>query len=307
VRRPLRVVGGDAKPITRTGATWLAGMTPLAAYLLRQTLVRLKHREGIWRDPDKVKLLREFLSDIHCFEVTAIKPLATELQGSLKARGEKAAASLFEKFSFLPAPNTWMEWRWKERRIGVLCEEREHQGQGKPYIIKDDEGTPEPDLFTEDHVGRLGAIYVNTDQLAWTTKPSLPRWLRLHAPAHVAPERIVKDILAFVRMCLVVINSPKIIGRQTFMPNRALERDATKEFGPGKFPLHAWTEIKLRVAKPAEIDDGEAHEAHLTGQRALHFVRKFVRIRLGRLEYVSAHWRGDPAIGIKQSRYTVEP
>lgn len=87
------------------------------------------------------------------------------------------------------------------------------------------------------------------------------------------------------------------------MPHRKVERELTKAFGLGKFPLRAWTELRLTVAKPAEIDDGESHEAHLTGRRALHFCRKHIRIRNGKLEYVSAHWRGDPALGIKQTRY----
>lgn len=88
------------------------------------------------------------------------------------------------------------------------------------------------------------------------------------------------------------------------MPHRGLERALiANQKLVGKFPLHAWTEIKLHVTPPKEAE-GE-HEAHLTGERALHFCRAHLRIRLGRLEVVKAHWRGNPAIGIKQSRYTV--
>jgi hypothetical protein len=73
----------------------------------------------------------------------------------------------------------------------------------------------------------------------------------------------------------------------------------------GRYPLGAWNEILLHVTPPQEADDTE-HEAHLTGSRALHFVRCHLRIRLGQLELVSAHWRGDAGLGIRRSRYRLE-
>jgi hypothetical protein len=73
----------------------------------------------------------------------------------------------------------------------------------------------------------------------------------------------------------------------------------------GTFPLRAWTEIVLEVTPPSEAGALDPGEAHLTGRRALHFCRQHLRIRGGRLELVKAHWRGDAAIGIKQSRYRV--
>jgi hypothetical protein len=116
---------------------------------------------------------------------------------------------------------------------------------------------------------------------------------------------VISDVVGVTVSLLALINSPRIIGRQQHMPSRVLEQKLTRGFGVGKFPLHAWTEIKLEVAKPIEIDDGEPHEAHLTGRRALHFVRKHLRLWNGELIYVTSHWRGDPALGIKQSRYRV--
>lgn len=103
---------------------------------------------------------------------------------------------------------------------------------------------------------------------------------------------------------LAIINTPKIVGRQQFWPHRGLERDLIRN-SHGKYPLHAWHVLKLRVSKPPEIDDGEPHEAHLTGRRALHFCRSHLRVRLGQIEFVTSHWRGDAALGIKQTRYDV--
>lgn len=106
---------------------------------------------------------------------------------------------------------------------------------------------------------------------------------------------------------LAFINSPKIIGRRQHMPHKGLERELLKNQKViGSFPLHAWTEIALDVTPPKEAAGQHEFEAHLTGRRALHFVRSHLRIREGRLQFVKSHWRGDAALGIRQSRYTVK-
>jgi hypothetical protein len=107
---------------------------------------------------------------------------------------------------------------------------------------------------------------------------------------------------------LALINSPRIIGRRQHMPHERVEREKLKALGLiGKFPLHAWTEIILKVAPPDERTGEPASEAHLVGEKCLHFVRTFLRVRMGQLEYVESHWRGNPALGMKRSRYRLEP
>ena len=106
---------------------------------------------------------------------------------------------------------------------------------------------------------------------------------------------------------LALINTPRIIGQRQHMPHERTEREKLKQLGlVGKFPLRAWTEIVLKVALPDDRSGEPSKEAHLTGQKCLHFCRTHLRVRLGQLEYVEGHWRGDPALGIKQSRYRVE-
>lgn len=103
---------------------------------------------------------------------------------------------------------------------------------------------------------------------------------------------------------LACINTPRIIGRRTHLPHRGLERELLKRKAViGKFPLHAWTEILLDVTPPEEAKGLPDYEARLTGEKALHFVRAHLRIRLGKLEFVSSHWRGSVTNGIKRSRY----
>ena len=76
----------------------------------------------------------------------------------------------------------------------------------------------------------------------------------------------------------------------------------------GKFPMHAWTEITLWIDPTGANAEAEnaVVEGRLSGQKCLHFVRSFLRWRLGQLERVTAHWRGDGSKGIKRSRYNVK-
>jgi hypothetical protein len=274
-------------------------MTPLAAYLAKQLTARPKHREGIWRDPAVIPDLRKALEDIHCFEVTDCWALLTDM---MKRWREGNYEPLFEKFGFLPAPKTWMEWRITggsglRRAVCLMTNPDLMDVEG---VMRETVGVS---LFEHQNAAGVGWLVPTTGEFQLDGE-SIKLW-----PTDMGrePGRSAAALMGIIETMLVLINSPKIIGRRQHMPNAALERNLTRGFGVGKFPLHAWTEIKLEVAKPPEIDDGEPHEAHLTGRRALHFCRKHIRIRNGQLEYVSAHWRGDPALGIKRSRYTVRP
>jgi hypothetical protein len=108
---------------------------------------------------------------------------------------------------------------------------------------------------------------------------------------------------------LAMINTPRLVGRKQHMPDRKLEKTLLRNRpNIGKFPLQAWTEITLSVSAPTKDVSGQSsHEAHLTGTKPLHFCRQHWRVRLGRLERVKAHWRGDPSLGVKRSRYKITP
>jgi hypothetical protein len=280
-------------------------MTPLAHRLAKQLTLPPREREPFWAmHSDK---LRRSLEDIHCFEVTEVLPLLDEVgHALLKAYPDDDAAVMQQigRYSFLPAPKTWIEFldrpddgRPAWRTAFHLQEMPDEEGVG-PYAWVQS--------FSSGAVVNLGAI------------PLLPKDSLLRNEPFAVVQRVdtrtanvdftiedIADILMECSCLLMLINSPRIIGRKTFMPHAGLQKKLRQQLGPGKFPLNAWTEIKLQVSKPPEIDDGEPHETHLTGKRALHFCRKHIRIRLGKLEYVTAHWRGDPALGIRQSRYLV--
>lgn len=110
-------------------------------------------------------------------------------------------------------------------------------------------------------------------------------------------------MVGLILAMLAIINAPHIVCRETRHPHRELNRLWERRLR--KAPLNAWQELKLRVSKPIEIDDGEPHASHIGGRRALHFCRAHLRIREGHLEFVTSHWRGDPALGTRLTRYSV--
>lgn len=259
-------------------------MTPLAHRIMKQSLLPKSKRTMV----DECGLIG-LMNDVHCFEVTEVYPLAYAALGDETFDFDAAKTyAQADEAKFLPAPNTWIEWEQDSPdgriRTGHLIAEME-RGIAVAVALERADGGP---IVT----GREIAM------TEWGLNPADKR-------GHSGNEELLGTSIVLVAM----INAPKVFGRRQHMPNARLERKLLARRGEiGKFPLHAWTEIKLEVTRPPEnLSDGEIHEAHLTGQKAYHFCRAHLRIKNGRVEFVKAHWRGDPSLGIKRSRYTVTP
>lgn len=104
-------------------------------------------------------------------------------------------------------------------------------------------------------------------------------------------------------LMLDLINTPGIIGMKQHDLHRGLAKQLSRI---GSYPLRGWTEIVLKT--------NTVHargEPSLTGpafHKCLHFVRSHERrYQSGHIALIPAHWRGDPALGIKRTRYRVEP
>jgi len=244
-------------------------MTPLAHRVARDLTLPLKRRTF----NDHADVLRR-MSDLHCFEVTAGAQMIDAMSLHVKA-----GDTLDQRSQFLPAPRTWIEMEVADTRIAWLLEE---QAADKTLIS-------------------VASILGNLAGMFGATSLGL---MRLGAPEQPHfRDGIVAESWIVLPGMLALINTPKIIGRRQHMPHRGLERKLTAAFKPmGHFPLHAWTEIRLEISAPFD-ENGNECEAHLTGQRALHFCRAHLRIRFGKVEIVRSHWRGDASLGIKQSRY----
>lgn len=240
------------------------------------------------------------LPGVHCFDLTEIVPLITQTLSQAE-KGSRAIDEMQDAACFLPAPRTFLEWGFNEEgtaRAGLL-------------LVGIDENTGEAgndwakvfqSSTKEDGSGLqlpLGAAFLPLGT------PSA-KWHEFRTIGTIRSDSEVLVMMAWARIALALINTPRIIGRRQHMPQFALEKKllANKKL-VRHFPLHAWTEIKLEVTPTIDCSDAEPVEAHLTGQKALHFCRAHLRVRLGRVEIVRAHWRGDPSLGVKRSRYTV--
>lgn len=260
-------------------------MTPLAQSIARELALPIKQRSA------DVGGIRDRMDDIHCFDVSDVEELAEGMADDMLKTGIDA------DLMFLPAPKTWIEFvkviEGRRFRIGYLLEARDGFCGAREAV-------------SENGRWHSGANFV-------FELSGLPR---LGGEAY--REAVLNEIdpgfeyaegkrrARFFRALLAIINTPRIIGRRQHMPHRGLERRLTQAMGlQGKFPLNAWTEILLQVTPPKDASNDPSVEAHLTGKRALHFCRAHLRIKMGRLELVKAHWRGDGSLGIKQSRYKV--
>lgn len=249
-------------------------MTPLAHRVVRQ-LMDPQSRSAF--AADDCAGLASRMDDIHCFEVSEVLPLACDLARRI---GDGGGAT---EMMFLPSPRTWIEFRDDGNNL-VAYHLSAAPGYMEVALVFTYEGRV--------HTQPLYPILIGAN---------LEKWLDRHADQKTALLTLVQ-IASF----LTIINSPRCIGRVQHMPHRGLERQLLKARAMvGKFPLRAWTEIKLSVSDIGKRADGTEYEAHYTGEKCLHFCRAHLRIRNGRLERVSSHWRGNPALGIKRSRYAV--
>ncbi|RVD09569.1 MAG: hypothetical protein EOS73_29395 [Mesorhizobium sp.] len=249
-------------------------MTPLAQQLLNDWCLPLRDRQV--KDPHGV--LPQMVS-AKCFECSALGEFVTIL-----ARDEPA--NLFESGRiFAPAPVTFIEVKTGQSRLGLLIIEQ-RDGSMRLYLTNN--------LM-------IGMLFVGVLQSS-TTSNGQGYWFRCGEINREDGYLLARGAAYY----LFLINTPKLLGNITRLPHSGLQRKLAHAQGmTGKFPLLAWTEITLWVTpngSKAEAENREI-EAHLSGRKCLHFVRAFLRWRLGKLEIVRSHWKGDGSLGIKRSRY----
>jgi hypothetical protein len=248
-------------------------MTPLAHHLVKQLLVRKSKQEF----DDQADVMAS-MSDIHCFELSEVQNMAFDLGIDAACKGVDLVQS-----SFLPAPKTWIEWQTPLGREAYLL------SQQRPR-----------DIIWVIGCGRFGSRHMG--YLCWDDLG--PKFTNLELGLCKIGEPASIEMSATLCGALAMINTPRVIGRRQHMPHRGLERGLLKaKPAVGMFPLRGWTELKLEAFYQRRDETGRLHEAHLTGEKCRHFCRAHLRIKLGQVEFVGAHWRGNAALGIKQTRY----
>lgn len=256
-------------------------MTPLAQELVNK----------YYNDPVDGSVAQYIIQDTHFFEVSEVLSLAVQLINACNPRVNDKPGRIDPKLIFLPAPKTWIEW---DQRIQDDYKGRDEQGIA---VIRTAVILREVDDDDDNYILEVICKRDNNGIVEF----------------HYEPEKLVPKHLGSLSMPILVIyslltliNHPKIIGRRQHMPHRGLEKKLLRSrFSGVQFPLKAWTEITLKVTPTYDARRDPFVEAHYTGKRAMHFCRAHLRLWGGELIFVSAHWRGDPSLGIKQSRYKV--
>lgn len=269
-------------------------MTPLAHMLQADACLPVNRRK--FRGPvSEIGLL----SGWHFFECTAVYKEALRLAGEIK----NIPAGAMSRTAFLPASKTWLEIAGPSaigvKRFAILCQQ------------DDDNLCASIQMIFLDMDGSCHLSGAATMQVMLAGNEGFNKGVYYINPKafHDGDESgATADLTCLIYALLAMVNTPRIVGRRQHQPHAGLQRAiARSRVAVGSFPLQAWTELKLEVHLPRDESKEDARQTILSGSRALHFVRRHIRIRRGQLEIVSPHWRGDPALGIKRTRYAVVP
>lgn len=214
------------------------------------------------------------------------------------------------RFIFFPSEKTWIEWEDDQGKMGMFFEG--HQAsvtEGLGFWAHSRHGT-DPQVVP---------CFVDTPRYALAFKPEQHRQLLLKkAEGNVGATNKVRDafkdmtfesqmkiqgsfdtVKPVIWAVLALINSPKIIRQHPIDQSKLNKRRQAL----GRYTFHPHHEVRLNVDKHIiDTASGETDGA----SRCLHFVRAFLRFRLGQYELVRPHWRGDPALGIRDTHYAVD-
>lgn len=263
-------------------------MTPLAHAIVADSTLPLAKRQ--YGDATQRHRL---LDNLHFFEVSAVCEMAFDLCKKMDATVIRKA----ERLAFLPAPRIWLEVSAAGTKSGGRL----------AYLL-------------EENGDRASVTIISQSREGYATETAQIAWIPLLGSSDLGAFTVNRDgwlpsnelaantMVCFLYALLAMINTPRVIGRTMHQPHAGLQRKiAAARSMPGKYPLHAWHELKLEVRPPRDEAGHEPRQTILTGGKALHFVRAYCRLQNGSLVLVSSHWKGDPALGIKQTRYRVVP
>jgi len=282
-------------------------MTPLAQRLMRQ---ELEGRRG-WFPQE---LASSELPHMRCFDCVAVSEMSEDLAADMRDRDV-----ITRQVAFLPAPLTWIEykpWPTENRSIAYLLRANDDASSASVYLahvlLESDAGNASPRLqavaqpailasmVNKVNLVPMGTLYLGQDACAMGMR--LPR-------PDIMPEEFPDPndgIIFKIYALLAIINTPRLIGQCQRTPHVGLQRQLrqSKDFASAELP--EWTQVNLHVLDGRERREAGDISGVLSGQRALHFCRSFIRIRLGKLELVRAHMRGNAELGERRPIYVVQ-
>lgn len=221
-------------------------------------------------------------------------------------------------YMFMPAYRTWIEWEADDMNVGFFFDGRDSVTEGvgllavrllgqkeRQSVIGTRFSIPDYTLALDHTAGLTPAKAIET---ARKLGMPLEKAMAMFADIDKIPfeeSMSMANILRIMKPCvyaiLALINSPKIIRQHEVDVSRLNKRRQAL----GRYTFHPHHEVRLNIDKrmidtTAGTGDGAS--------RCLHFVRTHLRLvpHLGQYTLVSPHWRGDPAIGIRDTHYRVD-
>lgn len=215
------------------------------------------------------------------------------------------AAERTRDYVFAPAENTWIEWRDGSvgapgsARHGILLIGADQEkgrrslvtGDGlyvfdAPFQPLDEKRIPMGVPILYDFAGD-GSILKPQIKSAW-------RLLQRVAPRVSSTD--FNAIGVWIIAALALINTPRISEIRDKDVRRVNKNRRDRP------PLLEHKEVSIRVDAGLP---GNGLLQNETGERALHHVRAFLRLKRGKVELVHPHWRGNPRFGVIRHRYAV--
>jgi hypothetical protein len=277
-------------------------------------------------------LLYKFLSEAKFFEMTSVWPIVADLNHKMY-EAYRDIDRVDQRRAYLPAPITWIEIEGprltkisldknsKDDAIWLSDKELESAERFRAAHVFVGQNNLSTEMaerymihynYTGNEISSLNVTALSPLPLVGSGEKPKRYYDRNYDDQEIYHhfENPLPSLIDFEHYAmLAIINTPNIIGQRNQFPHGRAEREALKKIKlVGKFPLRAWTEVLLLVTtNPEDRSQSAPKERHLTGDRCRHYCRTYLRVRNGLLEYVEGHWRGNIALGLKRSRYRVEP
>lgn len=236
---------------------------------------------------------REYRHGIHVGQRFVLSPMVKDAALEF-ARSQRSVNAALDHI-FLPAETCWIEWRGagagyaNGTRHGLLLI---GHGEGKAklsvgrglYVVDPGTGVP----------AHLPVVF---DLHDFIMKPAVVvPGFEIEAE-HIAQTRSAGRFLVCV---LALINTPRV---SRLIPHPIDKKLNLARVKRGKIPLLSWSDVTIRP------DVGwvpqAVHEEGATGEKRRHHVRTFMRLKMGKVEIVKPHWRGNRDKGYVLHRHVV--
>lgn len=203
-------------------------------------------------------------------------------------------------YVFAPAENTWLEWSGPSipgsNRNGLLLIGADDT-RGRSLLTGDGQFVFDAEIPGRGRTPIGVPIVYDFPGDGSILRPQIKRaWEVISRMAPQVGNFDFNALGSWIIGALALINTPRISHVREAELGR-LNRAREKKHRP---PILSHKIVTIKIDS-GELGNG--FQKTQTGERALHHVRAFMRLRKGKVEIVRPHWRGNPRFGVIMHRY----